>query len=221
MRINGLSMALGFVLTLTAAAAFGGCASLYAPGVEPPPEIISARPKTLRAEAVVELRRSIPLTGRARILVERPDKFRIEVMGPFNQVISLLISDGKNLFVFSGRSPKIFDWEDPFLPYPFSASEAVSFLMGEALAYPAMETAAGSGYSVTADRDGRVKDIVKSKNGSQVLKVTMTDYRKVSGAYVPFNISIDGKESLSIRYSEVEIDADIGAGPFNMPPINR
>ena len=93
--------------------------------------------------------------------------------------------------------------------------------MGGAPAHPAMGTVAGSEYSVTADGDGRVKDIVKSRNGSRVLKVTMTDYRKVSGAYVPFNISIDGRESLSIRYSEVEIDADVGAESFNMPPVNR
>jgi len=200
---------------LTATALLGGCAVLYVPEKQPPAGGITVRPKTLRAEAVVELRRSIPLIGRAHILVESPDKFRIEVMGPFNQVISLLISDGKKLFVFSGRSSEIFGWEDPSMPYPFNASEAVSFLMGEA------RTAVGSEYSVTADKDGRVKDIVKSRDGAEVLKVTMTDYRKVSGAYVPFNISIDGKEGLSIRYSEVEIDADVGAEPFNMPLINR
>lgn len=199
----------------------GGCAALHAPQARPPAEAVRARPKALRGEAVVELRRSIPLAGRASVLVESPDKFRIEVTGPFNQVIALLVSDGRELFVFSGRTPEVFDWEDPSMPYPFSAGEVVSFLMGEAGAPKAVNMAAGNGYSVTTDGDGRVKDIVKSRGGTEVLRVAMSDYRRVSGAYIPFHISIDGRERFSIRYSEVEVDPDVGPGSFSIPLVNR
>ncbi|MBI5826233.1 MAG: hypothetical protein HZB22_00650 [Deltaproteobacteria bacterium] len=221
MRGNTLSRVRAFIPVVAAAALLGGCAVFYAPQARPLAEAVPARPKALRAEAVVELRRSIPLTGRARVLVESPDKFRIEVMGPFNQVIALLVSDGRELFVFSGRPPRIFNWEDPSMPYPFSAGEVVSFLMGEAGAPPAMNRAAGSWYSVTTDGDGRVKDIVKSRGGTEVLSVALADYRKVSGAYIPFNISIDGRERFSIRYSEVEIDPDVEPGSFSIPSVDR
>lgn len=221
MRGIPISRIRALLAAVAAAAVLGGCAALSTPQARPPVQAAPARPRALRAEAVVELRRSISLTGRARILVERPDKFRIEVTGPFNQVIALLVSDGRELFVFSGRPPEVFSWEDPFMPYPFSAGEAVSFLMGAADAPPATNRAAGDGYGVTTDGDGRVKEIVKSRGGAEALRVTMADYRNVSGAYIPFNISIGGRESFSIRYSEVEIDPDVGPESFSIPGVNR
>lgn len=219
MRGNPLSRVL--VAVLASAVLLGGCAGVNAPR-RPPAEAARARPKALRASAVVELRRSMPLAGRASVLVESPDKFRIEVAGPFNQVVALLVSDGRELFVFSGRKPEVFNWDDPSMPYPFSAGEVVSFLMGEAGALPALNGAAvGNGYSVTRDVDGRVKDIVKSRGGAEVLRVAMADYRSVSGAYIPFHITIDGRERLSIRYSEVEVDPDVAPGSFTIPGVDR
>lgn len=62
-------------------------------------------PSSLRAEGTVELKKTFTLKGRASVTVKSPDLFRIEVTGPFNQPMALLLSDGRR-FRFTGPDGK-------------------------------------------------------------------------------------------------------------------
>ncbi len=191
-----------------------GC-SILRPAVPPPakpaPGFI---PRALRAEATVEFKRGMPLRGKALIIAKAPDSFRIEVLGPFRSTMALLVSDGETLYVFSGAEEKEYRWKDPDFPYPFRAEDVVSSLLGAA-----SRDLSNGDYIYSADKDGHIEKVVKLKDGEPVLTVEMSDYRVVSGARLPFAISIEDKKgALLINYSTVEIDPVIKPGSF---AVNR
>jgi hypothetical protein len=83
----------------------------------------------LRARAVVELEKK-DLRGRAVILVKSPDLVRIDILGPFNQISAVIVSDRTALTFYSNGELRSYKWNDPLIPYSFSPSEFVTFLMG-------------------------------------------------------------------------------------------
>ncbi len=189
-----------------------GCA-----GVRPPATPVAGRSAHgLRAEAVVEMKRSVMLRGKARISAEAPGSFRIEVLGPFNATMALIISDGKSLYVFSGTDEKEYLWDDPSFPYSFKAEDVVSSLLGA----PSQNqgTIEKSDYSVSSGNDGNLT-LTRMKDGKPVLTVAMSDFRTVAGARLPFDIRIeDRRGTLRIRYSSVEVDPSFSPDSF---AINR
>lgn len=183
-----------------------GCAALK-PRLEPrkalPP------PVTLKAAASVEIVRSVVLSGRAVVLAQSPGSFRIEVQGPFGSVTALMVSDGKSVYLLSGGKSKSYSRDDPRMPYSLKPEEAVSLLLGSGL------SAAECGCEVSKDAYGRVSRVVKSADGSPVLTATLSDYRTVGGAEVPFDIKIaNKKEALHIKYTSVEVNREMEAGYF-------
>lgn len=190
-----------------------GCAAIRGPqgagtaGVAEQAQRIS--PRTLRASAVVEVKRIFSVKGRALIAARSPDKFRIEVLGPLNGTAALFVSDGDGLYIFSdGRSAR-YGWEDPGNPFPFRPEEVVSALLGS--------SPAGAGdYSFSTDTSGHITRLARKKNGEPALAAAMSDYRTVAGADIPFSITIeDEKKSLGIRYSSVEVNPELGTGFFD------
>lgn len=201
------SLALLFILVF-----ISGCAALKPQAA---PEGLNP-PTAIRAEAVVELKKTITLAGRAVILAKSPDLFRIEVFGPFGQVMALLVSDGSSLYIYSGGEEKEFLWNDPLLPYSFKANEVVSFLLGNSVP---IQARAGKNFQLSMDENGRLEKAVKFKKGSPSLVVRLSDYRPVEGAILPFNISIeDGKEKFRIKYSSVDIKPRFDADSFSIDP---
>lgn len=205
-------------LLLVAALFFAGCA-----GVKPlPPEAPAVKPSeapaSIRAEAIIVFKRLIDLTGRAVITAEGPDKFRIEVSGPFNQTAALLVSDGKTFFSHIGDSTEIKDWDDPRLPYSFSSSEIVSFLLG----VPADKEAEDRGFEVSKDAE---RTIFKRPRKDGVLKVELSDFRNIGTLRIPYRIAIDdGKRRITVRYSSVEVNPEIDSAAFDIdtlvpPPV--
>jgi outer membrane lipoprotein-sorting protein len=185
-----------------------GCAALKAP-VEPVLPAL-AHPVSIRARATVEVKRTMTLTGRAVVLAKSPGSFRIEVQGPFGSAAALLVSDGKTVYLMSGGEAKRYGTDDPLFPYSFSPEEAVSFLTGGPI------TAEGCGCEVSRDANGRVSMVTKPGNGPAALTVTMTDYRAVDGAEVPFDIKITNRKgSLHIKYASVEVNPDLNADSFD------
>ena len=184
-----------------------GCAALKPP-VEPrkalPP------PLTLRATASVEIERSVVLSGRAVVLAKSPGAFRIEVQGPFGSVMALLVSDGRTIYLLSGVKSKRYLRDDPRIPYSLKPEEAVSFLLGSRM------SAAQCGCEVSKDAYGRASKVIKSADGSPGLTATLSDYRTVKGAEVPFDIKIaNKKEVLHIKYTSVEVNPELEAGSFD------
>lgn len=191
-----------------------GCAGSRPP-VTPP---AAGRPAHgLKAEAVVEIKKSIMLRGKAHISAEAPGSFRIEVLGPFNATMALIISDGKTLYVFSGTEEKEYLWNDPSFPYSFSAEDVVSSLLGGPSQNPG--SIEKSDYAVSSGKDGFVT-LTRMKDGKPVLTVALSDFRVVSGARLPFDIQIeDRRGTLRIRYSSVEVDPAFSPDSFAINPL--
>jgi hypothetical protein len=163
----------------------------------------------LRARAVVELEKK-DLRGRAVILVKSPDLVRIDILGPFNQISAVIVSDRTALTFYSNGELRSYKWNDPLIPYSFSPSEFVTFLMGrpEKKGY----------YEFDMDGQGNISRLVKFIDGVPVLKVAMEDYQEVQGVPIPFKIAIeDGRERLNIRYSFVELNPEMGKDLFILP----
>ena len=174
-------------------------------------------PAIIRAEAIVDLDNGRRLKGRAVILAKVPDHFRIEVRGPFGRLIGLLLSDGDNLTVFADGELKTYRWSDPALPYPFSAEEFVSFLLGKNDLAPGGPT---EGYEITRNKAGKIAKIVKFKEENPILSVEMSDYKAKDGYGVPHSISLkDGRRKLHIRYTSLEINPEIKEDVFKISPL--
>lgn len=191
-----------------------GCASLKPAGEKAvkPPTVV---PSALRARAVVEMQRDLfTVAGRASILAKTPGSFRIEVFGPFGQRAFLMASDGEHLYISSEGKIKEFLWGDPDIPYSFEADEAVSFLTGGPRP---VEAAMAPDVSEKRDDWGRLREYTRTTGGRPDLKVTLGDYRNISGAHIPFLIRIeDGRRVLTIKYMEAEVDPLLDEGLFRL-----
>ena len=174
-------------------------------------------PDIIRAEAIVDIDSDRRLKGRAIILARAPDYFRIEIRAPFGRLIGLLLSDGESLRVFTDGELKTYRWSDPALPYPFSAQEFVSFLMGKNDLAPGTPA---ERYEITRNKTGKIAKIVKFKEGNPILSVEMSDYKANAGYAVPHSISLkDGRRELQIRYKSVEINPEIKEDVFKISPL--
>jgi hypothetical protein len=201
---------------LTSVAAFTllcGCAAIKPAGEEPvgPPKLMAS---SIRARAVVEIKRkTFTAAGRAAILAKAPGSFRIEVFAPFGATAALIASDGQRLLVDSDGTAREFLWGDPEIPYSFEAEEVVSFLIGGQRSL----APASSGARETRDEWGRLREYYRPAEDGDSLKVTLTEYREVNGAHIPFHIRIeDGRRDLAIKYTEVEIDPLLGDDLFEL-----
>jgi outer membrane lipoprotein-sorting protein len=182
-----------------------GCSAI---SIQPTP-YPGTTPDTLRAEAIVELEKE-EFRGRAVILLKRPNLARIDFLGPFNQVVAVIVSDGTELTFYSNGGVRSYRWDDPRLPYSFSPWEFVSFLFGRPVD--------GGQYELTRDEKGNIQRLVKLRAGIPVLKVAMGDWRQVRGVFIPFEIAIeDEQERLDIRFSSVELNTRMEKELFIIP----
>ena len=191
-----------------------GCAAVKPYGEETP-DLPSTTASSIRARGVVEMKKdSFSARGRAVILAEAPGSFRIEVFGPFGQVAALVASDGERLLINSEGKTNVFLWGDSRIPYTFKAQEAVSFLTGGPMEH---ETDGLPGARSITDKKGRLSEYSRAIEGRPDLKVTLGEYRSVQGAAVPFRISFeDGRQGLTIKYTEVEINYPFENGFFKV-----
>ncbi len=170
---------------------------------------------TLMAEAIVEMDRMLPASGKARIYAQAAGSFRIDVKGPFAQVVALFASDGYTLHTFAEGVERYYPVDSPEAPLPFSSVEIVSVLMGTDL-----KPLKDAGFEIEADELGRPAKAVKQVKGADGGAVTIlfSDYRNAGGFEVPFEISIQGPrlDKLRIRYSSVELGNGFDEGFFDI-----
>jgi len=198
---------------------FSGCAALPPLTKRPTPPAGPA-PESLRARAVVTLKRDVTVSGRAVIVAKSPDRFRIEVFAPLGQVAATLASDGATLMVFSDGRLRSYDWTDPLFPYSFSSGDVVALLTGSGPFDGETTDRAGRRlrYSYETGPGGRPSVVTKTVEGREVLRAKLGDWRAVDGAVVPYRISIDdGTQLIDIRYSSVEAAPEVGPGVFSIP----
>lgn len=185
-----------------------GCAQLKG-SIPPDTAVFGKAPGSLRALAVVELEK-MGFRGRAVILVKSPDLLRIDLLGPFGQVVAVIIGDGGRLAYYSKAESRAYSFEDTLLGYSLRPRELVSFLTGR--------PGENGHYEYDLDEEGNITGLVKLNDGVPVLKVAMEDYRSVRGVPIPFAITIDdGTERLNISYSSVELDPELSGELFILP----
>lgn len=179
-----------------------GCAALRPPA-EPIVTSPAVTPESIRAKAVVQMKKTLSVKGRAVILARSPDSFRIEVFGPFGHTAALLASDGSSLFTITEDGPESYDRHKADLPYSLEPEDIVSFLLGN----PRVGVEARADVEAGRDDNGRLRVFTRTFEGRPSLKVMLDDYREVSGAHIPYRITMDdGDKTLVITYREVEVN---------------
>lgn len=185
-----------------------GCAGIKPPKELPPPGRV---PSSISAQGVVELKRLISVSGRARIMAKSPASFRIEVMGPFGQTAALLSSDGETTWLLTEKGLEEFRRGDPDVPYELAPEDITALLLGSPRA--GAEVLAGA--DIRRDEAGHIVSVSKASPGKGILNVSLEDYKDVSGAHIPHIITIEnGKKKIEISYRAVEIDPDIDDSVF-------
>lgn len=171
-------------------------------------------PTALSAEAVVSLSSS-GIKGRANIFVKAPDLFRIEVLGPFDKLMALMVSDGKSFSVFDGKVFTLYDLSDEINPLKFEAEEIVSFLIGSF-----NKNNPTDGYEVSYDSKGFVSAVEKTSEFDDSVSAQFSNYRDIDGSLVPFSILIDFNEDvLAVEYKKVTVSPELGTKIFTHPDL--
>ncbi|MBI5327527.1 MAG: hypothetical protein HZB80_04430 [Deltaproteobacteria bacterium] len=178
------------------------------------------------------------VAGRAIVIIKRPDKFRFEVLGPFNQVVAVIVYNGTNLSLLALHENRIY--KDYLLPV--EAYTIPQYLTGlPASIAMNREAAVGSQEAnhfqqalphgqcvytnlqdeyILINQEGNIKEITSSgiKNSVHPIKVFMDSYKKVDGFNLPFEISISNKSAdIFIKYEHVELNQHVSEDLFDMP----
>ena len=194
--------------------------------------------KTLKGTALIKMQlqgNRREMAGRAIVIIKRPDQFRFEILGPFNQVSMIALYNGNRLSLLSFQENKVYrDY-----PFPIDVSMFPQYLMG----LPAGEVRSqksevrsqnenthplslGPCYVNSEDEqifinhEGDIREITSSAIGddSHTVKVSMGSYKEVDGFNIPFAISISSKAyDFFIRYENVELNQHISNDLFNLP----
>ncbi|MBI5875279.1 MAG: DUF2092 domain-containing protein [Deltaproteobacteria bacterium] len=209
---------------------FTGCASFSPPlvtegnkisgeqNVCPDPAISALLQKksenlqTLKGSAQIKtvLKDGREIAGRAAIIVKRPDKFRLEISGPFNQTAFIIIYNGEKISLFSFQENKLYtDY-----PLPAEASRLPQYLLGLPSSKNSEHEAEGinSGdEQILINHECNIKEIISSG-----AKVSIDSYEEIDGFNFPFAISINNKEAdIFIRYDHIELNRHIPDDLFN------
>lgn len=222
------------LLPIACCLVFTGCAFLppHAQKVSdeqnvcPDPAIIASLQKkseilqTLKGSAQVKtiFKDGREIAGRAVIIVKRPDRFRMEVSGPFNQTAFIIIYNGGKISLFSFQENKLYtDY-----PLQVETSRLPQYLLGLPSSKNSAQEAGGinSGdEQVLINHECNIKEIALSgAKDAAHLKVSMDSYEEIDGFNFPFTISISNKESdIFIRYEHIELNRRISDDLFNYP----
>ncbi|MBI5236655.1 MAG: hypothetical protein HY886_10470 [Deltaproteobacteria bacterium] len=194
----------GAVILLIAALLLYGCAGTEITAPPPVGPAGAFEAIAMKAIAVVSLNNGagVTLKGRAILLAKKPGLFRIEVTGPFNQTVALIVGDGKNLHVNALSGAPFYGSADPFAMLPFRSDEFVSLLLGSV----ADEAVGKHGTNITNDESGRPARVVMSIPGLDAWAM-LEEFKETAGAHIPHTISlVDAGKRLDIRLVAVEIN---------------
>ncbi|MFQ5328578.1 MAG: outer membrane lipoprotein carrier protein LolA [Thermodesulfobacteriota bacterium] len=174
---------------------------------------------TLKASAIIRVeqpgRRAI--RGRAHIVVERPGRFRIEVLGPFNQTALILTSDGRELSLFDIREGTLFRWSDSKGPYPLKGSEIADLLLG-ALPGVAGEWRREEAGGAEEGPEGGESSFLRDDYDLGTVRIAMGDYHTLTGVRLPYLISMNSHLGrISVQYRKVALNIETAGVAFTIP----
>lgn len=199
--------------------------------------------------AVAKVKLSSPeqkLSFKEAIVAEKTSKLRLETLGLFGQAVHLILSNGRELAVYSARENRLYLGEvsreniSRFLPLGLDDTELMSILFVESpqltqsrpsSIYRESETK----YAIFFDSpDGALREIVwVSPQGGLLLKreiyhptlgvvlaVEMGNFEQVKEFIFPRQIKVDlplRELTLEVNYRELELNAKLDNGLFSFP----
>ncbi|MDH3211865.1 MAG: outer membrane lipoprotein-sorting protein [Myxococcales bacterium] len=185
---------------------------------------------------------AVQFRGKQVLVVERPARLRVEILGFLGQTLAVLVTDGDRFELFragdggfeSGAVHPGLLWEVAHLA--LTPEQAVDLLLGvpmpgAALRVIGAERAAGGGIRidladaggavrrrVVFDAEARLRDVeAREADGREIWRARFDDYELVGGAPFAHKISIDvraGNTRAEISFRDVEINPELPDGVF-------
>jgi len=189
---------------------------------------------------------SVQLRGKQLLILERPSRLRVEILGFLNQTLAVIATDGEGFEVYraegqryeAGEVDEHLLWNEAGID--LSPEEAVAVLLGVPISEPLPALA-----DAVRDGDGRIRIDLADAHGRVVERVTFDpagrlrafavlddfgtvlwearfdEYRDVGGS--PFAHSIDlavrsGQTRAEISFRNVELNPDLPPGLFRLFP---
>ncbi|MEM1024959.1 MAG: outer-membrane lipoprotein carrier protein LolA [Myxococcota bacterium] len=162
------------------------------PGPPPTPEALFRELQAadrLATEADIEWFGEDRARFRGILVVERPNRFRIEVLSPFEEPLEVVVSDGQTLWRLTPdrfrTGPATPERVAEVLPVPLSPEDLVALILGGA---------PGEGWRIEAvepSRDPRAWR-ARMRNGPHIVDVWVAE---------------DGRRILRIRFLDADVDA--------------
>jgi hypothetical protein len=189
---------------------------------------------------------SIPIPGKQLVVLERPARLRVEVLGFLNQSLAVIATDGVSFEVYradeqryeTGEVDEHLLWNEAGID--LSPEEAVAVLLGvpifESLPAPANAVRDGDGrirmdlvdsrgvvvQRATFDLEGRLRAFeVLDASGAVVWAAQFGEYRDVGGSAFAHSIGLDvrsGNTRAEISFRKVELNPDLPPGLFRLFP---
>ncbi len=245
----------GLVLALPLAACRTGIPFEPLPSGDPRPGLLldafeqaAVERQALRGRARIDVESDSGrvLSGRQVIVVERPTRLRVEVLGLFDQALAVLTTDGDHFELF--RTADLSFEQGPLRPellweearIALSPEEAIGLLLGAPLPSPGLvpvraeatpdgtvrvSLAAPGGPErrrLGFDPQGRLRRVeVLSDDGDLEWEAAFGDYEPVGGVSFAHAISLyvaQGKTRAEIRLRDVELNPQLPAGIWSVRP---
>jgi outer membrane lipoprotein-sorting protein len=192
---------------------------------------------------------SVQLRGKQLVVLERPSRLRVEILGFLNQSLAVVATDGEDFEVYraddqsyaEGKVDAQLLWNEAGID--LSPEEAVAVLLGvpvsEPLPAPANAVRDAEGriridltnaqgavvQRVTFDAAGRLQAFEALDDSGAVLWVAQFDaYRDVDGSAFAHSIQVDvrsGKTRAEISFRNVELNPDLPPGMFRLFPAGE
>ncbi len=207
----------------------------------------AAERQRLRALARLAVERadgSASLRGKQLVVLERPSRMRVEILGFLNQSLAVIATDGEGFEVYRAedRSYESGVADERLLRdeagIDLSPEEAVAVLLGvpisEPLPAPARALGDADGWvridltagpdiaaqRVTFDAEGRLRALeVLGDSGATVWSAHFDAYRDVEGAAFAHSIALDvhsGATRAEISFRDVELNPELPPGLFRL-----
>jgi len=214
-------------------------------------ELLSAQADRSRARRAIRATARVKIDGqrgasftRELIVLERPKRMRVEVMGLLGQRVAVLTTVGEQYELYQAESPGVergdirasILWE--VAGVPLTPGDAVNFLLGAPLVPP--EAPAGASGSIQQGRatvewqdpatgvrhriefdeaDLLVAYHVRAPSGPELLSVRYDDFRLVGDEPFAHAVTLDFPETAlhaEIAYKQVELNPDLPGGLFRL-----
>jgi hypothetical protein len=245
--LSRTAFALAFALALS------GCRS--APVAWTPLAAGDPRPAALCADlaSLAEARNALRATGRVRsegpggagfgkqlLLVERPARLRVEVLGPLAQRVLVLATDGERYALYRAEQAGIERGEvhpgvlAEAAGLPLTPDAAAALLLAAPLppdaAAEAFEAEGGvlslrwPDQTLDFDAEGRLVTLAFHPNGRAALTARWSDWREVSASAFPHRLELELTEPEArwqLDYREVELNPALAPELFELPADGR